>query len=194
MNKRRPHAGASGFTLIELLVAIAIAVILLMIGVPSFVTFQRNSELTSATNTLVAAINAARGEAMKRSMSALIVPASGSDWGTGWTVFVDVDRDRRYDESKDVTILKQGALQSYFSASAQSGDGSATDYLMFDASGYSQTVGTAAFRSVTLSIQRSDLADAALKEQTRLIVIAVTGRVRVCKPATDTTCVTTATE
>ena len=95
MNLRPPpaHARAAGFTLIELMVTIAIAAILLMIGVPSFVAFQRNSELTSATNSLVAAISAAKGEAMKRGQSAVVVPTPPSNsWKDGWTVFVDGNR------------------------------------------------------------------------------------------------------
>jgi type IV fimbrial biogenesis protein FimT len=194
MTARSSSRGSSGFTLIELLVTIAIASILMLIGVPSFVAFQRNSELTSATNSLVAAMNAARGEAMKRGMTAMVVPASGTDWSSGWTVFVDKVQDQAYDESEDITVLKQGALQGYFSAAGQTGAGTAADYVMFDPSGYSKTAGSAAFRSLTLSVARNDLSGTAKTEQTRLLVIAVTGRIRACRPATDTTCVVTATE
>ena len=55
-------AGA-GFTLIELMVTLAIAAVLMMVAAPSFVGFQRNSEMTSVTNSLLAAANAARAEA-----------------------------------------------------------------------------------------------------------------------------------
>lgn len=194
MTARSSPLGSRGFTLIELLVTIAIAAILLMVGVPGFIAFQRNSELTSATNSLVAAMNAARGEAMKRGMTAMVVPASGTDWGSGWTVFVDKDRDQAYDESQDITILKQGALQGYFSAAGQTAGGTVADYVMFDPSGYSKTAASAAFRSLTLSIARNDLSGTEKTEQTRLLVIAVTGRIRACRPAMDSTCVVTATE
>lgn len=186
------HAG--GFTLIELLVTISIAAILLTIGVPSFVAFQRNSELTSATNSLVAAMNAARGEAMKRGMNAMVVPATGSDWSTGWVVFVDADRDHAYTEATDITVLKQGPLKSYFTASGLTAAGTAASYVMFDPSGYSKSTGSAAFQSLTLSVKRNDLSGTDQAAQTRLLVVAVTGRVRACNPSTDTTCVTTSTE
>lgn len=194
MTARSSSRGSSGFTLIELLVTIAIASVLMLVGVPSFIAFQRNSELTSATNSLVAAMNAARGEAMKRGMTAMVVPASGTDWSSGWTVFVDKDRDQAYDESQDITILKQDALQGYFSAAGQVADGTAANYVMFDPSGYSKAAASAAFRSLTLSIARNDLSGTAKNEQTRLLVIAVTGRIRACRPAVDNTCVVSATE
>ena len=75
-----------GFTLIELMVTLAIAAVLLLVAIPSMTAFKRNAELTSATNTLLASINAARGEAMKRGTNAMVVPANGSDWNTGWIV------------------------------------------------------------------------------------------------------------
>lgn len=183
-----------GFTLIELLTTIVVAAILLAVAAPSFVAFQRNSELTSAANSLLAAMNAARGEAMKRGMNAMVIPASGTDWSTGWTVFVDVNHNREYNEATDITVLKQTAIPSYFTATAQTSAGTATSAVMFDASGYSKAVGSAAFQSATLSIARNDLSGSQKSEQTRLLVIAVTGRVRVCKPASDSTCAVTATE
>ncbi|MEP6720203.1 MAG: GspH/FimT family pseudopilin [Variovorax sp.] len=190
LHRRRP----AGFTLIELMVTLTIGAILLMIAAPSFVSFQRNSELTSAANSLVAAINAARGEAMKRGMSAVLVPASGtSDWSQGWTVFVDMNRNQAFDSATDVLVLQQRALSSYFTAS---GEGTAKDtpaYIMFDASGYTKT-STATFRSLTMTITRNDLTGTAQTEQTRRIVIAKTGRARTCRPAADTSCTTTADE
>jgi type IV fimbrial biogenesis protein FimT len=184
---------SAGFTLIELMVTITIAAILLMVAAPSFVAFKRNSELTSISNSLVAAMNAARGEAMKRGARAMVTPLTGGDWSTGWTVFVDVDRDGVYTASSDITVLSQPALQAYFTASSQTGAGTAAAYVLYDPSGYSKTT-AAAFQSVAVSIARNDISGADLADQTRRVVVAVTGRVRACKPATDTSCVAGATE
>nr|WP_264080799.1 GspH/FimT family pseudopilin [Paracidovorax avenae] len=74
---------ARGFTLIELMVTMVLVAVLLRIGIPSFVSFQRNSELTSAANGLLSSVNSARTEAMKRNMNAGVVPASGSSWAGG---------------------------------------------------------------------------------------------------------------
>ncbi|RYH26688.1 MAG: prepilin-type N-terminal cleavage/methylation domain-containing protein [Alcaligenaceae bacterium] len=192
MKRRHSCSGRRGFTIIELLVVIAIAATLMVVGVPSFVSFQRNSELTSTTNSLVAALSAARGEAMKRGLSAVVVPATGDDWTTGWVVFIDADNDQALDTSESV-IAKQGALASYFTAT---GEGTAKDsppYIMFDPSGYTKTK-AATFRALTLTIARNDLTGTAKTEQTRIVVISKTGRARTCRPAADTTCTASATE
>ena len=36
-----------GFTLIEMMITLAIAAVLMMVAVPSFLAFQRNAELTA---------------------------------------------------------------------------------------------------------------------------------------------------
>jgi len=182
----------SGFTLIELMVTIAVAAILLVMATPSFVSYQRSSELTSAANSLVAGINAARGEAMKRGMNAMVMPATGTDWSSGWTVFVDQDRSGGFNTG-DTTVIQQPALPSYFSATGQGTASEAPAYIMFDASGYTKTK-TAGFGALTMTIARNDLNGAALTEQTRRVVIARSGRARACKPASDSTCTATAEE
>lgn len=56
----------NGFTLIELLVTIAAAAILMAVAVPSFNDLIVSSRLSTQTNDLIAAINTARSEAIKR--------------------------------------------------------------------------------------------------------------------------------
>ena len=183
----------AGFTLIELMVTIAIASILLMIAAPSFVSFQRNSELTSLANSFIAAVNATRGEAMKVGRRAMAVPADGTNWSKGWTVFVDSNGNSTLDTTTDRIVLQQAALASYFTASGSGTAGATPPYVLFDASGYAKTK-TAGFGALTLTITRNDLSGADQTAQTRRIVIAKTGRARVCRPATDATCTTTAEE
>ncbi len=78
------------------MITLAIGAVLMMVAAPSFVGFQRNSEMTSITNSLLAAANTARAEAMKTGMNAFVVPSgNGSDWSAGWVVFVDKNRDQR---------------------------------------------------------------------------------------------------
>jgi type IV fimbrial biogenesis protein FimT len=62
MNTRQQH----GFTLWELLMTVLVAGILLGIGVPNVMEFQRNGAMTAAANDLVTAVLMARTEAVKR--------------------------------------------------------------------------------------------------------------------------------
>lgn len=185
-----------GFTVIELMVTLAIVAILLLVATPSMISYKRNSELTSATNTLFAAINTARGEAMKRGMYAMVVPTgNGTDWSTGWVVFIDNDRSKTFNSSTDQIILTQGAMPNYITVTGNgSADGTGTaPYIMFDASGYSTQKLNAGFSALTLQVVRNDVSSTLALEQTRRIKIAATGRIRTCKPltATDTTCTAT---
>lgn len=177
-----------GFTLIELMVTVAIATILMLVAIPSLTTFRRNAELTSATNTLVASINAARGEAMKRGVSAMVVPTNnGTAWTAGWVVFADLNSDRSYNAATDPLVSTQAPLSSNLSVVASDGSVAAgpapLPAIIFDASGYSKDrVG--GFGSFTLSVSRVDAASDF--SQVRRIIVASTGRLRVCTPKSDT--------
>ena len=182
------------FTLIELMVTLAIAAVLLVVAVPSFLSFQRNSQLTSLTNSLVASIYAARGEAMKTGFNAFVVPTgNGADWTVGWTVFVDRNRDLSFNEANDTTVQTQTAPETYLTVKGTGTAGETPAYIMFDSSGYSKTKG-GGFGALTLSLARSDVSSSETSEQTRRIIIAATGRLRTCKPSADTSCGASATE
>jgi type IV fimbrial biogenesis protein FimT len=72
-----------GFTLIELMIALAIAALLLTLGMPSFNEFLRNSEIRSTTESLVNGLRVARAEAIRRNLPVTFTLVSG---GPGWTV------------------------------------------------------------------------------------------------------------
>ena len=176
----------AGFTLVELMVTIALVAVLMMVAVPSFVTFQRNAELTSFANSLLAAANAARGEAMKRGRYAMVVPLDATNWSSGWVVFVDVDRSQGYASASDVTIQTKEAAPAFLTISGTSGSTGATPpYIMFDASGYAKNKANA-FASSTLEISRNDVTGAELLKQTRRFKVDPSGRARVCTPNTST--------
>lgn len=188
----RPLKHGSGFTLIELMTTLAVAAILLVLAAPSFLAFKRNSELTSATNDLVAAISAAKGEALKRGLSAVVIPATGTDWNTGWTAFVDTNNDQLLNAT-ETPVFQQAAMPSYINITGQATGLASLSYIMFNSSGYSSTA-AAIFQSVTLRIQRTDVSSAEQSNQTRIVIVSKSGRVRACNPSSDTTCTTNATE
>lgn len=74
-----------GFTLIELLITIAVASILLTLGIPSFQNIIRENRLATQVNEFVTALNMARGEAIRRGQNVSVTP-SGGGWNDGWVV------------------------------------------------------------------------------------------------------------
>jgi type IV fimbrial biogenesis protein FimT len=192
LEMKNHSAVEQGFTLIELMVTLAMVAILMAIAVSSFTTLQRKAELTSFSNSLLSGINAARGEAMKRGRNAMVVPADGLSWNSGWTVFVDVNRDGAYNEATDITVLKREAAPSYLTVTNTAVTAADGLYIMYDASGYSRLTG-GGFGAWTVQVARNDVTGSTLLAQTRRIKIAATGRARVCTPATatDTNCLNT---
>ncbi len=70
-----------GFTLIELMVALAIAALLLLLGMPSFTTFVRNSEIRSTSESIINGLRAATTEAANRNRPVTFsLKGSGADW------------------------------------------------------------------------------------------------------------------
>lgn len=82
----------TGFTLVELLITVAIAAIVLTLGVPSFQETIRTNRLATATNELIGSFSLARSEAIRRRAPITICASSDqatcSDaaWSEGWIV------------------------------------------------------------------------------------------------------------
>ncbi len=120
--------GNRGFTLIELLVTLSIAAILAAIALPSFdATIQRNRISITASN-LQADLAYARSEAVRRGRSVALCPATlgasascngGTDWATGWIVFVDQNGNGALDA--DESVLRQRSPERNLSVSPLSG-------------------------------------------------------------------------
>jgi type IV fimbrial biogenesis protein FimT len=160
-------AKQTGFTLIELMVAIFVLAVLLGLSVPNFRDFLRNSRLTAAANDLLADINLARTESIKRRQ---IVTVCGTDApgdatpscvapdanGFGaWVVFVDEDGDGVVAAANDV-LRRHEALPSGVNSRSNAGfvsyadtgflrpigtDASATRFFFCDARGNTTTAG-----------------------------------------------------
>lgn len=90
----------SGFTLVELLVVLAVMAILWAIAVPGYSQFMNFNRLVAATNDLVASLQLARSEAIRRGTRVTVCTSSApmdaapacdasANWQQGWLVFVD---------------------------------------------------------------------------------------------------------
>jgi type IV fimbrial biogenesis protein FimT len=99
-----------GFTLYELLVVLALAAVIVGIGVPSFRDFQRNNRLTVAANDVLGMVITSRAEALRRQTVISMCPsedpladdAACGDAGSGWIVFVDTDADCERDDAEEL--------------------------------------------------------------------------------------------
>lgn len=88
------HFGnARGFTLFDLMIAVAVASVILSVGVPSFRGMVQNNRTVTHTNDLVTSLNLGRSEAIRRGATVSLCSStdgatcSGStDWSTGWIV------------------------------------------------------------------------------------------------------------
>ncbi|MBS97256.1 MAG: hypothetical protein CMI01_01075 [Oceanospirillaceae bacterium] len=80
----------NGFSLIELMITLAIAVILLTVGVPSYSNFVQDARLDAAQDSLLSAMQFAQSEALKRNEQIKVQPktcgAGGCDWSSGLNV------------------------------------------------------------------------------------------------------------
>ena len=83
--QRTRNFAQRGFTLIEAMVVISIMAILAGTSVSSFVWLNQSTQIRGATFDLIADLDFARSEAVKRNADVVVAPRNG-DWVNGWTI------------------------------------------------------------------------------------------------------------
>ena len=134
----------AGFTLIELIVTMALAAIILTIGVPSFREALQNNRRATQINEIISTFNIARSEAIKRGVQVTLCKSTNGTscnttacdastgnncWEQGWITFSDSDGDGTVDAV--ITTTEDGATVI---AVDEDGDGNA-DVIMIDEDG-----------------------------------------------------------
>ncbi len=116
-------SGIVGISIVELVVSLAVVAILTTTGVPAFSSFIQSNRLSESSFDMLATINLARTEAVKRRTRVLLcrsadptlpTPSCGGSantWTTGWLVFASGDSNTTYEAGTD-TLLGRGLVDS----------------------------------------------------------------------------------
>lgn len=105
---------APGFTLIELMVALAVAAIILTIGVPAFTSMIKNHRQSVRANEVLAAVYLARSEAIKRNHAISLCGSSAGTkcdggWAAGWLVYDDANANGKVDVGEAIRSFRARA-------------------------------------------------------------------------------------
>lgn len=181
-----------GFTLVELLVTIAVAAVILAIGVPSFRGTIASNRLTSLTNDLVGTLAQARSEAIRRGVRITVCMSTNGtacatvgDWSAGWIVFVDTTRaglTAAVDAGETVLSYTQPTPTN----TVVRGGASVAQYVSFSSDGTARTLAGGALPGGAVATLRVCETSTALPDATRArdVAISSVGRVETSTPAT----------
>lgn len=139
---------ARGVTLIELLVTISILVITITVVAPSFMEFMTRNRVRGVTSELMATLNLARSEAVRRGRPVSVCKSSdgatcaggGTEWDSGWIVFVNEDDDSPAAVDVNEVILQ--SRQDLPQGVTVRPNNNFTNYLTFSRLGMANQLGT----------------------------------------------------
>jgi type IV fimbrial biogenesis protein FimT len=88
LNAVQPRRGAAGFTVIETMIAVAIAAILVVLGVPVMRGVVENTRIRTAADSFAYGLTIARNEAVRRNaqVQLCVTLTQGTNVTTGWYV------------------------------------------------------------------------------------------------------------
>jgi len=179
-----------GLSLIELLVTLSIAVILLTLGVPSFVDMITSNTATGYANDLLGDINYARSEAITRGRRVVVckgaATAVGSgcaagNWEDGWKVFVDCNDDLTVNNATCPGGLNEEVLRVHAALSTGwtlRGNNNVTNRITFLPDGRTNNNGT-------LVACKGGVRNVGNQTRSAAVVVNVTGRSRVSQDSNN---------
>jgi type IV fimbrial biogenesis protein FimT len=176
----------------ELMLTLAVAAVIMGIAVPNFTAFIRNNRLTSGANDLLASVQLARTEAIKRQVSVAVcasanptvaVPTcSGGPFVAGWVVWVDADNDWIPDNNVNEPVLSRHlALDNTLTVRSDN-----NGRMRYQASGFASPA-SGGF-TPTLNIAMCDargIVTQGTSSTGRALVLTATGRARVTRVQTE---------
>ena len=184
-----------GFNLLELMFTLAVAAVVLGIGVPNMRDLVRNSRIAAETNDLVIGFHAGRSEAVKQRAnvtlcasadSAAAAPTCGTSFYEGWVVFVDRNGNGSVDldpdpEISDAVIEAHGPMRQGLTVTSEN------NYFAFAASGFGRDLPALGARLSNVLVCDSrgndDVGDG--RSAARLLTISGTGRPQILNSVND---------
>jgi len=174
----------AGFTLLELMAVLAIAGVLLAVGIPTMSDFIRNSRITGAANDVMAGLHFTRSEAVKRRIPVTLCTSTSpvtsanptcaaSAFLTGWIAFVDTNQSGQRDAG-ELVLLQHEAMNTQITARSSVNPLRVT-YLM---SGFALNPNAA---RLVLCDERGNTPSGGELSSARGILVSVTGRAGVTR-------------
>jgi type IV fimbrial biogenesis protein FimT len=166
-----------------MLITVAVAAVLMGIGIPSMKSIIDSMRLTSVSNDFLSHLVLARSEAIKRNSRVVLCKsadgascASAGGWEQGWIVFHDVN-DNGVLDAGEAVIARQQVLAGGLRVT---GNQTVAQYVSFAPSGATKLVG-GGFQAGTVTLCRHS----AFRNEARQIVLNAVGRPRVQKVEVD---------
>ncbi len=165
----------SGFTLIELLIVVAMVAVLAMLAAPSLRSIAANQALSSAASDLMSAALQARGASLRYNKRVVVQPIAAADWTSGWQIYVDNNQDAVFDAATDTLLVTQEPLSPTVVGEVFSGSISNLTQFAFEGTGF--LFRGAGFNDGTVLLKSN------VTTRKKYLVIANSGRARICDPS-----------
>lgn len=141
-----------GVTVVELMIGLAVAAILLAVASSSFVAIVNANRLAGTANELLATLQSARVEALRRNQRTVVCRsddgttcnAAVGDWG-GWISFIDTNRDGIFNAGDDgfPVPLRSNIVAAPIRITGSPAVSGASNVIVFRADGMSHAAGGA---------------------------------------------------
>lgn len=175
---------AAGFTLIELMMVVALLGIAATLAAPDLRRTIKNQEISNAASDLLSAALSARAAALKNNARTVLQPigGSGASWKDGWRVYIDADRNSKFEAAKDTVVLVRESPLPADTAIT----GTVLAQIAFDPDGFLANIAANSTNNVSASYNgRITIgSSAAGVTRQRVLIVARTGQSRICASET----------
>ena len=131
-----PRALTRGFTLIELMITLAVALVLVILALPSFREIAIRNNVKEINNTLIYSLNLARTEAVRRGAQVRVINLSGTaTWSGGWLIEADSGFGNPPFSNGTTVITNQAAVPTTYSVCGKSTPAGTDSVVVFTATG-----------------------------------------------------------